>query len=73
MVLNELKRFRQSLIEMFSSIGKSVIFMETCCETRKAGSHTFIECIPVDNEIMDTLPIAFKVLCFLFILFRVIL
>lgn len=56
-----MKRFRQSLVEMFSSVGKSVVFMETCCESKQNGTHTFIECIPVDNEVMETLPIIFKV------------
>ena len=64
-VLDEMKRFRQSLVEMFSSVGKSVVFMETCCESKQNGTHTFIECIPVDNEVMETLPIIFKVSLFL--------
>ena len=46
---DEVRNFKKSLIQMFSSIGKDCIFYETVMHIRK-NPHTCIECVPVPKR-----------------------
>ena len=60
-ILCPCQMFRKQLVQMFRSMDKDVVFMETSMRLRHFP-HMALECIPLDRELAETAPIYFKVM-----------
>ena len=58
-VWEEIKNFMKCLMKAFSTKNQGVVFFETVYNI-KSQLHTYIEAIPIDIEIFETLPAYFK-------------
>ncbi|BGP20718.1 Pre-mRNA-splicing factor cwf19 [Rhodosporidiobolus nylandii] len=56
---DEIKNFMKTLMQMFAAEDKGVVFFETIT-THKYQKHSYIECIPVEFDLFDQLPIYFQ-------------
>ncbi|GAA5983741.1 hypothetical protein JCM11641_001740 [Rhodosporidiobolus odoratus] len=56
---DEIKNFMKTLMQMFAEENKGVVFFETIT-THKYQKHSYIECIPVDFDMFDQLPMYFQ-------------
>ena len=58
-VWDEIRKFMQSLCNMFAKQDKDCIFLQTCFNLHKSP-HFYVECIPLPIELGDVAPIYFK-------------
>lgn len=53
-------KVRSRLEKMWHAQGMAAIFMETVMNPTRVGWHTCIECVPIDAELAETVPMYFK-------------
>ena len=58
-VWDEIRKFMQSLCNMFKNQEKDCVFLQTCFNLHRSP-HFYIECIPLPIELGDVAPIYFK-------------
>jgi hypothetical protein len=59
-VWTEIRNFKKCLLQMFSSQGRDVVFLENAMHLGSGRGHAVVECVPVPVEVGADAPIYFK-------------